>query len=85
MATLGVTTAVRKHQDNILSLLCSSTNTPTILDSKIGRLRVDKVALMTSATIGMQQASGTQFLLKRLYEIAHKEEKEVHQLLPRKL
>ncbi len=70
MATLGFTTAVRKYQDDILSLLCSSTGTAAILDSKIRRSRADNVALVTSATIRVQQASGTRFLLERVYKIA---------------
>ncbi len=74
--------AVRKHQDDVISLLCSSTGTAAISDSKIGQLRADNVALMTSTIIRVQQASGSWFLLERLYEIARAEEKVARKLLP---
>jgi hypothetical protein len=80
MATLGFTTVIRKHQDNTLSLFCSSTGTAAILDSKIGWLRSDNIALMISATICVQQAIGSRFLLKHLYKIARAEEKVACQL-----
>jgi hypothetical protein len=79
-ATLGFTTAIRKHQDNVLSLLCSFTGTAAISASRIGQLRADNVALMTSTTICVQQTGGTCFSLKRLYIIARAEEKVAHQL-----
>jgi hypothetical protein len=72
--------AARKHQDAVLSLLCSFTDTATISASKIGQLRADNVALMTSTTIRLQQAGGTRFSLERLYNIARAEEKVVRQL-----
>jgi hypothetical protein len=79
-ASLELTSAVRKHQDNFLSLLCSSTGTAAILDCKTGQLRIGNIALMSSATIGVQQAGGIRFLLERLYRIARSEEKEACQL-----
>jgi hypothetical protein len=79
MATLGFTTVIKKHQDNVLSLLCSSTTTAAILDSKIGWLRADNVALMASTTTCVQ-AGGSCFSLERLYEIAHAKEKKARQL-----
>jgi hypothetical protein len=79
-ATLGFTTTIRKHQDDILSLLCSFTGTAAISASKIEQLRADNIALMTSTTICMQQAGGTHFPLKHLYNIAHAEEKVARQL-----
>jgi hypothetical protein len=45
-------------------------------DSKIKHVRANNVALMTSETIKVQQAGGTRFSLKTLYEIARLEEKE---------
>jgi hypothetical protein len=72
--------AIRKYQDNVLSLLCSFTGTATISASKIGRLRADNVALMTSATIRVQQAGGTCFSLECLYNIARAEEKVARQI-----
>jgi hypothetical protein len=72
--------AIRKHQDNVLSLICSFTGTAAILASKIGQLRADNVALMTSATICMQQAGSTRFSLEHLYDIACVEGKVAHQL-----
>ncbi len=50
------------------------------MDFKIGWLRADNVALMTSATIWVQQAGGSHFLLERLYKIARAEEKVARQL-----
>jgi hypothetical protein len=64
----------------MFSLICSSTGTVAILYSKIGQLRADKVALMTSAIICVQQVGGTRFSLKCLYDIAHAEEKVARQL-----
>jgi hypothetical protein len=77
---LGFISAIRKHQDNFLSLLCSSTGTATISDFKIGWLRADNIALMTSATIHVQQAGSSRFLLECLYKIARAKEKVVRQL-----
>ncbi len=67
-----------KHQEDVLSLIHSSTGTAAILESNIGQLRADNIALMTSATIQVQQAGGSCFLFECLYEIACAEEKEVH-------
>ena len=44
------------------------------------RLRADNVALMTSATIRVQQAGGMHITLKRLYKIARQEERAARQL-----
>jgi hypothetical protein len=77
-ATLELTTAVKKHQANSLSLLCVTTGTGAILDSKMGLLRKHNVSLMLSATIHVLKAGGTCFLLETLYKIARLEEKEAH-------
>jgi hypothetical protein len=66
---------VKKYQEDFQSLLKSSA-TGSVLGSKIKRLRADSVALMTSATIKVQQAGGTRFTLETLYEIARSEEKQ---------
>jgi hypothetical protein len=79
-ATLELTTAVKKHQANSLSLLCVTTGTGAIMDSKMGLLRKHIVSLMLSATICMQKAGGTCFSLKALYKIARSKEKEARQL-----
>jgi hypothetical protein len=74
-ATAEFTVTVRKYQDDFRSLLKSAA--PGLVpDSKIKRVRADNVALMTSATIKVQQAGGTRFSLKTLYKIARLEEKE---------
>jgi hypothetical protein len=69
-------TAVKKHQADSLSLLCVTTGIGIILDSKMRLLRKHNVSLMLSATIHVQKAGGTCFLLKTLYKIARLEEKE---------
>jgi hypothetical protein len=51
-----------------------------MLASKIGQLREDNIALMTSTTIHVQQASFTHFSLECLYDIVRAEEKVAHQL-----
>jgi hypothetical protein len=79
-ATLELMTAVKKHQANSLSLLRVTTSTGTIMDSKMGLLRKHDISLMLSATIRVQKAGGTCFLLETLYEIARLEEKEARQL-----
>ena len=69
------TATVRKYHGDFQSLLKSAA--PGLVpDSKIKRVRADNVALMTSATIKVQQAGGTRFSLKTLYKIAPLEEKE---------
>jgi hypothetical protein len=55
------------------------------LASKIGRLRADIIALMTSTTIHVQQAGGTPFSLEHLYDIARAEEKVAHQLFAKEV
>jgi hypothetical protein len=57
-ATAEFTATVRKYQDNFQSLLKSAAP-GLVLDSKIKCVRTDNVALMTSATIKVQQAGGT--------------------------
>ncbi len=79
-ATLDFTTAVRKHQDDFISLLHFFADTATISASKIGWLRADNVALMTSATIHVQQAGGSHFSFERLNDIARAEKKVARQL-----
>jgi hypothetical protein len=75
-ATLELTTAVKKHQDDSLSLLRVTTGTGAILDSKMGLLRKHNVSLMLLATIHVQKAGGTCFSLKTLYKIARLKKKE---------
>jgi hypothetical protein len=58
LATAEFTATVRKYQDNFQSLLKSAAP-GSVPDSKIKRVRADNVALMTSATIKVQQAGGT--------------------------
>jgi hypothetical protein len=72
--------AVKKHQSNILSLLMSVALGVSIFDSKIKQLRADNIALMTSATIQVQQARGVCFSLGRLYKIVCLEEKEARRV-----
>ena len=67
---------MQKHQDNIFSFLKLVTPGVPVSDAKIKQLRANNVALMTAATIRVQQAGGTRFSLKCLYEIARSEEKE---------
>jgi hypothetical protein len=73
-----------KSTKTTFSLLCSSTGTAAILDSKIKQLRAGNIALMSSATIRTQQTGGTCFLLERLYEIALSEEKKARCLFAKK-
>ncbi len=75
-ATNDLTKAVQKHQNDVLSLLNLVTPGAPVSDAKIKQLRADNVALMMAATIQVQQAGGTRFSLKRLYKIAHSEDKE---------
>jgi hypothetical protein len=83
-ASLGFTSAIRKHQDNFLTLFCSSTGTATILGSKIEQLRAGNVTQMTSATTCVQQASGTRFSLERLYKLPMQKKRWCANFLPRK-
>jgi hypothetical protein len=46
------------------------------MDSKMGLLRKHNKSLMLLATIRVEKAGGTCFLLKTLYKIARLEEKE---------
>jgi hypothetical protein len=78
-ATFVFTMAVKKHQSNVLSLLMSVAPGVFISDSKIKQLRAD-VALLTAATIQVQQARGMRFSLERLYKIARSEEKEARRI-----
>ncbi len=71
-ATNDLTKAVQKYQNNVLSLLKLVTPGAPVSDAKIEQLRVDNVALMTAATIQVQQAGGTRFSLERLYKIARR-------------
>jgi hypothetical protein len=69
---------VSKHRADYLILLASTPVKQT--SAQFNRLRVDNVALMTSATIWVQQAGGTRVSLERLYEIARDKEKAAKQL-----
>jgi hypothetical protein len=80
-----LTMAIKKHQGNVLSLLRSVAPGVSISDSKIKCLRADNIALMTSATIQVQQARGTCFSLEHLYEIARSEEKEARRVFNKAL
>jgi hypothetical protein len=84
-ATLELTTAVKKHQVDSLSLLHITTGTgAAIMDSKMGQLRKHNVSLMLLATIRVQKAGGTCFSLETLYKIAHLKEMEVRRLFAKK-
>jgi hypothetical protein len=83
-ATLELTTVVKKHQADSLSLLRVTTGTGAILDSKMGLLRKHNVSLMLLASIHVQKAGETCLLLETLYKIACLEEKEAHCLFAKK-
>ncbi len=77
-ATADFAAMVSKHRADYLILLASTPAKQT--PAQVNRLRVDNVALMTSATIRVQQAGGTHISLERLYEIARDKEKAAKQL-----
>jgi hypothetical protein len=75
-----LTSTIKRHQSNILSLLWSVAPGATVSASKIQRLRANNVAWMRSATNCVQQAGGTCFSLERLYKIGRSEEEETRLL-----
>ncbi len=75
-----LTTVVKKHQADSLSLLPVTTGTGAILDPKMGLLRKHNISLMLLASIHVQKAGGTRFFLKTLYKIARLEKKEARWL-----
>jgi hypothetical protein len=79
-ATSKLTSAVKRHQSNIIFLLWSVALGATVSALKVQRLRARSIARMTSATIHVQQAGGMHFSLERLYKIAYSEEKEARLL-----
>ena len=76
-ATGDLEAAISKHRADIQAMLTSSIAKRT--SARENRIRADNVALMTSATIRIQQAGGTRIALERLYEIARQEEQTVLQ------
>ena len=76
-ATGDLEAAISKHRADIQAMLTSSIAKRT--SARENRIRADNVALMTSATIRIQQAGGTRIALERLYEIARQEERMVLQ------
>jgi hypothetical protein len=70
--------AISKHRADFQAMLTSSTVNRT--PARENRLRTDNVALMTLATIRIQQAGGMHITLERLYKIARQEERAARQL-----
>jgi hypothetical protein len=70
--------AILKHRADFQAMLTFSTVKRT--PAQENRLRAYNVALMTSATIRVQQAGGMRITLERLYEIARQEERAARQL-----
>ena len=82
-ATDELAEAISKHSADFHALFTSSSVKRT--PARENRIRADNVALMTAATIHVQQAGGTHIALERLYEIARQEEIAVLQLLEKAL
>ena len=78
-ATDELAAAIAKHSADFHALLTSSSMKRT--PARENRIRADNVALMTAATIRVQQAGVTHIALERLYEIARQEEGAVMQKL----
>jgi hypothetical protein len=76
-ATAELAAAISKHRDDFQTMLSSLIR--KITPARENRLRADNVALMTSATIRIQQAGGTRISLERMYEIARQEESSARQ------
>ncbi len=76
-ATAELAAAISKHRANFQTMLTSSIAKRT--PARENRLRANNVALMTSATICVQQAGGTRITLERLYELARQEERAARQ------
>jgi hypothetical protein len=70
--------AILKHRADFQAMLTSPTMKRT--PARENRLRANNVALMTSATIRVQQAGRTRITLERLYKIARQEERAARQL-----
>ncbi len=77
-ATEELAAAISKHRADFQAMLTSPTVKRTPVQEN--RLRADNVALMTSATIRVQQAGGTRITSERLYELARQEERAARQL-----
>jgi hypothetical protein len=77
-ATEELAAAILKHRADFQAMLISLITKRT--PAQENRLRADNVALMTSATICVQQAGGMRIMLERLYEIARQEERAARQL-----
>jgi hypothetical protein len=77
-ATEELAAAISKHRADFQAMLTS----PTVKRTPVreNRLRADNVALMTLATIRVQQAGEMRITLERLYEIARQEERAARQL-----
>jgi hypothetical protein len=75
--TAELAAAISKHRDDFQTMLSSLIR--KITPARENRLRANNVALMTSATICVQQAGGTRISLERMYEIARQEESSARQ------
>jgi hypothetical protein len=64
--------AILKHRANFQTMLTSSIAKRT--PAQENRLRANNMALMTLATIHVQQAGGMRIMLERLYKLARQEE-----------
>ncbi len=76
-ATAELTAAISKHRANFQTMLTSSIAKRT--PARENRLRANNVALMTLATICIQQAGGMHIMLERLYKLARQEERAARQ------
>jgi hypothetical protein len=77
-ATEELAAATSKHRADFQAMLTSPTMKRT--PAQENRLRANNVALMTSATIRVQQAGRTRITLERLYKIERQEERAARQL-----
>jgi hypothetical protein len=77
-ATEELAAAISNHKADFQAMLTSLTVERT--PAQENRLRADNVALITSATICIQEAGGRRITLERLYEIARQEERAARQL-----
>jgi hypothetical protein len=75
--TAELAVAILKHRADFQTMLPSSIAKRT--PARENRLRANNVALMTLATICVQQAGGMRIMLERLYELARQEERAARQ------
>jgi hypothetical protein len=76
-ATAELAAAISKHRADFQAMLKSSIAKRT--PAQKNRLRANNVALMTLATICVQQAGRTRITLERLYKLARQEERAARQ------